>query len=165
LIGIGHRRIALVGCHPNAYPSFEDRRRGYLHALSDHGILQPYFADSLSEHAITRQATIQLIREHPEITAIFGVNDDMAIAALNAVQSLGYRVPEDISIIGYDDIALATHVMPALTTVQVDKLQMGRIAVQLLNNRVEYPEAGRMTTVLHTQLIERESTGSKLKDE
>jgi LacI family transcriptional regulator len=88
---------------------------------------------------------------------LFGVNDDMAIAAMRAAQTLGKRVPQDISIMGFDDIDLAHLTIPALTTMQVDKINLGRTAVQTLINRVQAPDSPRVTVALRTRLIERQS--------
>lgn len=157
LIGRGHRQIGLVGSLPDAYPSINDRRAGYLQALRDHKLPNTYFADSHWQADQAFEATLTLLRRHPEMTAIFGCNDESAIAAMRAAQTLGRRIPDDLSVIGFDDIDLARHVVPPLTTMQVDKLSMGRMAVQLLASRVELPESGTVTTLLRPRLIERES--------
>lgn len=157
LIQHGHRYIALVGSLPNAYPSIDGRRTGYLQALQAHGITDTYFADShwIIDEAF--EATQALLRQHPQITAIFGCNDDSALGAMRAVHLAGRSVPNDMSIIGFDDIDLARHVIPTLTTMNVDKVLMGRLAVQLLANRVETPEASTVTTIIRPRLIERHS--------
>jgi DNA-binding LacI/PurR family transcriptional regulator len=78
-------------------------------------------------------------------------------AAIRAAQYLGKRVPEDISIIGYDDTYIATNTHPALTTMHVDTVAMGRAAVHLLSFRLDNPESARMTMTVHPWLMERES--------
>jgi LacI family transcriptional regulator len=70
---------------------------------------------------------------------------------------MGRRLPEELAVIGYDDVEMAQHVTPSLTTLQVDKISMGRLAVQLLLNRVEYPEANYVTLTLRPRLVERHS--------
>jgi LacI family transcriptional regulator len=97
------------------------------------------------------------LRQHPEITAVFGCNDDVAIAVIKAAETLGKRVPEDLSVVGFDNIVLAQHVIPPLTTMRVDKMGMGRLAAQTLLNRIEYPEAGWIRGVIIPTLIERQS--------
>ncbi len=101
--------------------------------------------------------TISLLSEHPHLTALFCLNDDIASTALRAVQWLGRRVPEDLSIIGFDDTYLAANTRPELTTLHVDTVAMGRAAVHLLSLRLENPESARMTLTIHTHLVERES--------
>jgi LacI family transcriptional regulator len=101
------------------------------------------------------------LEQHPQITALFACNDHTAIAALRAAQAIGRRVPEDLAVIGFDDIDLAQHVVPALTTMHVDKVTMGRLAVQMLKYRLAHPESDQVTTVLRPRLVERESVTSR----
>lgn len=158
LIQQGHRHIALVGSEPGCYPSLCERRNGYLRALKAEGISRTYLADFNVNRSSGEAETAQLLREYPEVTALFCVNDNVALGALRAAQQLGRRVPHDLSIIGFDDIYLATTISPALTTMRVDTLAMGRAAVHLLALRVEKPDAARATFITHPELIEREST-------
>lgn len=160
LIAHGHRHIGLVGSLPNAYPSIEERRRGYLQALQAHGITQRYLADSHIPSLEAVTAAISLLRRFPHITALFCCNDHMAIAVMQAAHSLGRAVPDDLSIIGFDNIDLAEHVTPALTTMHVDKFSMGRLAVQLLANQAEFPAAGCVTAVIRPTLVVRASVRS-----
>lgn len=157
LIDKGHRDIGLVASLPHSYPSISERRRGYIQALADRGIAACYFADSHLRRADAAEATLQLLEDSPHITALFCCNDDTAIGVLQALQSAGRRVPEDISLIGFDDTDPAAYVVPALTTMQVDKVGLGRIAVQLLMNRIEMPDAGLVTSIIRPLLIERQS--------
>jgi len=158
LIRQGHRHIGLVGYHPSAYPSIEERRNGYQQALADQGISDQYVAEC---HIVNPEeiaaATAELLRSHPGLTAIFGVNDDVAVAVMEAARQAGRRIPEDLSVVGFDDIELAGCVSPPLTTVHVDKVGMGRLAVQLLANRAEHPEASPVKAFICPRLIERHS--------
>jgi LacI family transcriptional regulator len=88
---------------------------------------------------------------------LFACNDHAALRALRAAQSLGLRVPQDLSIVGFDDIDLAAHVHPALTTMHVDKIAMGRLAVQVLENRISFPSGDQVTSLLRPHLVERGS--------
>jgi LacI family transcriptional regulator len=158
LIGLGHRQIGLVGTLPDAYPSIADRRTGYEQALADHGIAGRYFADchlSIEEGAA---ATAALLAAQPEITALFCANDLIAVGAIQAARAAARQVPGDLSIIGFDNIELGQHLNPQLTTLHVDKVAMGRLAVTLLAQRAEYPAANAITTVLRPSLVERQST-------
>ena len=157
LVERGHRHIGIVGSLPRAYPSIRERRRAYLEALQEHEVVTTYFADCHLRREEAFAATTQLLTQNPQITALFGVNDDMAIAAMRALQALGKRVPQDVSIIGFDDIDLAHLTTPALTTMQIDKISLGRTAVQTLINRVQAPDSPRVTVALRTYLIERQS--------
>ncbi len=157
LIQRGHRHIALVGGGPQAYPSIADRYRGYQQALLDHGITAHYVADCPLRGSAALEATRALLEQHPEITAIFGCNDDVAIAAMQAARETGRAVPEQLSVLGFDDIELAQHVTPPLTTLRVDKVAMGQMAMQLLLWRAENLETPRLTVLIHPTLVERQS--------
>jgi LacI family transcriptional regulator len=157
LIHKGHRHIGLIGSEPTSYPSLKQRRGGYSRALRENEITSAYIANFNICNESGHDPTIWLMREHPQITALFGVNDLVAVNAVRALQEIGLRVPQDVSVIGYDDIDLAVNSKPALTTLHVDTVSMGRSAVQLLMSRLEYPDAARMTITLHPTLIERES--------
>lgn len=157
LIDNGHRKIGFVGGAEVTYPSFAERRSGYLKALHDNQIEDAFFADCHNRREETIDATQSLLLAHPEVTALVGVNDWIATTAMYAANELGRRVGDDLSIIGYDDILLAENVIPPLTTMRVDKVIMGQSAVQLLVNRVEQPESGRVTVVIHPDLVERNS--------
>lgn len=158
LIQHGHQHIGLVGSHPEAYPSIQERRNGYTRALKDNGISERYLAEC---HVINIEemveATTDLLRSNPRITAIVGANDEAALAAMDVARDLGRQVPEDLSVVGFDNIDLASCVSPTLTTMHVDKVGMGRLAVQLLVNRIEHPESSPVRATIRPRLIERDS--------
>jgi LacI family transcriptional regulator len=156
LIGKGHRDIAFVGARLDANPNFGQRREGYLRALREHG-LTPYIANDDRVTDDVAHATQVLLKRAPQITAIFGSNDAFAIEALRAAQAHGYRIPDDISVVGFDDIELSQQTMPALTTMAVDKVSMGRLAIQTLVYRLAWPEAAITLTTLQPRLVERQS--------
>ena len=160
LLGKGHRHIGLIGSEANAYPSLRDRRNGYLRALKENDIADVYIAEFNISRTHGYEETIRLLKEHPQITALFGINDEVAVTAMRAAQDLGRIVPQDLSVIGYDDTYLAVKASPPLTTMHVDIVSMGRAAVQMLNFRLENPDAARMTLTIHPTLIERESVGA-----
>ncbi len=156
----GHRHIALVGGGPEAFPSIADRYRGYRQALNDHGAEKVYVADCELRSDAAFEAARSLLRSHPEVTAIFGCNDEMAIATMQAARELGMAVPKRLSVVGFDDIELAQHVFPALTTLRVDKGLMGQMAMQLLLWRLENPNATHVTTLIDAPLVERQSVAA-----
>jgi DNA-binding LacI/PurR family transcriptional regulator len=159
LIQKGHRHIGLVGSDANCYPSLRDRRNGYLRAMKENGIPEIALADFNINQSKGYQETIDLLNQHPQTTALFCINDDVGSAAIRAARELGRRVPEDLSIIGYDDTYIASNTNPALTTMHVDTLAMGRAAVHLLSLRAEFPESAQMTLTIRPTLVERESVG------
>jgi len=160
LINKGHRHIGLLGSNDCCFPSLMDRRNGYLRALKENHIGDEYISDFNINKSKGYEETIKLLAEHPHLTALFCINDDVAGTAIRAVQSLGKGVPEDISIIGYDDTYIAANTRPALTTMHVDTVAMGRAAVHLLSLRFENPESARMTLTIHPTLVERESVST-----
>jgi len=157
LIQKGHRHIALAGGENNCYPSLKERRNGYFRALKEFEIAESYSANFNINKSHGYTEIYALLKENPAITAIYCINDDVAGAAISAVQDLGKRVPENISVIGYDDTYIAVNTRPTLTTMHVDTLAMGRAAVHLLSLRMDNPESARMTLIIHSQLVERES--------
>jgi LacI family transcriptional regulator len=161
LIALGHRQIGLVGSMPNTYPSIRERRKGYLRALKHHNITQPYIENSALSRDGGYQATLDLLRRSPEITAIFACNDESAFGVYDAARVLGLRIPQDLSVIGFDDIDFAANVTPPLTTVRIDKKFMGRLAVQMLMERAASPERPVLTTTISTILVKRGSVRAR----
>ncbi len=157
LILNGHRNIALAGGDNSSYPSLKERRNGYFRAMKDNGIRNTSTANFNISKTNGLDEISALLKDHPELTALFCINDNVGSAAVRAAQRLGRRVPEDISVIGYDDTYIASLTQPALTTMQVDTLAMGRAAVHLLSLRMDNPESARMTLTIHTSMVERDS--------
>lgn len=157
LIQKGHRAIGMIGSQPQAYPSIKERRRGYSQALEDNNIQKKYFADCYWTKKEAYQAALNLLKNQPQISALFCANDDSAIGVLQAARELNRHVPDDLSVVGFDDISLAQHVVPPLATIHIDKSTMGQLAVQTLANRVNNPGASGVTTIIRARLIERKS--------
>lgn len=158
LIENGHQHIGLIGSTPNAHPSIRERRKGYQRALKTHGLEDSaYIEDGLLNREAGYQATLNLLKRAPQITAIFSCNDDIAIGVLRAARELGYEVPQHLSIIGFDDIDLTQEMIPPLTTMHVDKVLMGALGVRHLVERAKDPNQPTLTTLLGTQLMIRES--------
>lgn len=157
LLAQGHRHIGLVGSLPDGYPSIDERRRGYIQALAEHAIGERYFADIHVYGGGMGEVVDQLLRRNPQLTALFCVNDSVAILAIRAAQRLGRRLPEQLSVVGFDNIDAAEYLSPSLTTMHVDKISMGRVAVQLLLHRIEHPQASPITALIRPTLVARES--------
>ena len=163
LIDNGHRHIGLLGSEESCYPSLKERRNGYLRAMKENELTEVYIANFNINKTKGYDETISLLKEYPHLTALFCINDDVGSAAIRAVQTLGKRVPTDISIIGYDDTYIAANTHPALTTMHVDTVAMGRAAVHLLSLRIMNPKSARMTLTIHPRMIERESVSRALR--
>lgn len=158
LIDLGHRHIALVGADLDADPNFSQRRDGYLAALAE-AELEPYLITTeRSGMTAVGNAAEETLVANPHITAVFGANDASAIEAMRGAQRAGRQIPEDLSVVGFDDIALANEIRPRLTTMTVDRVTMGRQAIRTLLYRLEWPDACRLMTMLQPELRERDST-------
>lgn len=158
LIKQGHHHIAFVGGFENSHPSFVGRRQGYLQALCDKGITEHYVIDCSYNDPQAVAGTIRRIRqEMPEVTAMIACNDKVAVELIQAANELGMTIPDDISVIGFDNIVMADRITPPLTTMNIDKVSLGRLGVELLLYRLQFPEAAVIQAVLSTTLLERKS--------
>jgi LacI family transcriptional regulator len=160
LLELGHRRIAQI-TGPRGWLATEDRRRGYSAALASAGILpDPALeVESIPEIPPGREAAERLLDVPEPPTAIFAFNDNIAIGAIQAARARGLNVPEDLSVVGFDDIEGATIVTPALTTVRQPLAEMGRTGVSLLNRLLERQRFETLHVELATRLVVRDSTG------
>lgn len=159
LIELGHRHIGLIGSNPSSPPDILERREGYLATLRQHGIEHEYIEDSPMTREAAYEALHRILQRAPQVTAVFAVNDDTAIGVLQAALDKGLRVPEDLSIVGFDDVALASQIRPALTTVHVPIVWLGRLGVRQLLERSRYPDQPQTTLTVATQLVARQTSG------
>ncbi|RWE10354.1 MAG: LacI family transcriptional regulator [Mesorhizobium sp.] len=157
-LGLGHKRIGVIG-GPRDSSSSPARLRGFTRALEEAGLALPpsSVVDSDYHFAGGRLAMERLLEQAPEITAVFACNDLMAMGAITALRSRGLRVPDDMSLIGFDDIPYAVTTWPPLTTIAQPVEKIGTRAVSLLLERVVEPEAPSRREVLTPVLVERES--------
>lgn len=161
LINLGHKRIGFLDSASDIYDCSE-RKRGYQKALEEHGIallekdiLQGFFDENISYSAVIAQAHLYH-RDLP--TAYVAGNDKSAIGCVKALQFLGFHVPEDISVAGFDDIELSRYFTPSLTTVRNPIEEQGRAAVDLMVEILDKKAEGR-SRELKGILVPRNSTG------
>lgn len=158
LIGLGHRRIAYLG-DQFGYQSDTERLAGYRQALEDAGLpLVPELVvrgDGKPEEAMRAMETL-LSLPHPP-TAVCCYNDMSALGAMRAIHLGGLRVPEDISVVGFDDLFLASYTQPRLTTVRQPMRRMGLLAMESLFRLMSGEDSAIRVTV-DAELIVREST-------
>ena len=164
LTGLGHRRIGVIN-GPGEWLASHARMVGHTSALADTG--------TLHEQALTRRieptpeqgyaAACELLDLPHRPTAIVAFNDKAAAGALRAAYERGLRVPEDLSITGFDDLDLGRSTQPMLTTVRQPLEEMGRMAVSLLMRLVDRHSIDTLHVELATQLIVRGSTGPVLR--
>jgi LacI family transcriptional regulator len=159
LLALGHRRIAHIA-GPSGWVATEDRRRGYHAALAAAGILPDpaLTVDTTPEIAHGQDAAGHLLNLPDPPTAILCFNDNNAIGAIQAARAHGLRVPEDLSIVGFDDVETATVVTPKLTTVRQPLAEMGRTGVSLLMRLLDGERFETLHVELATRLVVREST-------
>jgi LacI family transcriptional regulator len=159
LHALGHRRIATITGMLDSRPGI-DRLRGYRAAAQALGLAyrDEYVAygDFYAESG--REQTARLLRLEDRPSAIFAAADMMAIGALRAVAEAGLRVPEDVSIVGFDDIQLAPHINPPLTTMRQDKLGLGAAAGDALVARIAGDPGRDPLLRLPVELVVRGST-------
>jgi LacI family transcriptional regulator len=159
LIRLGHRRIAILSGPKNS-TSMHDRIKGYRRALNEHalalprewllyGDLRPASAFSLAQHLLTTR---------PAPTGILAANDQMAVATIRAATQLGIGVPKDVSVVGFDNIELASYITPRLTTMKIPLYQIG-VAVAENAKSLIAGTPGNTETWFYPELIVRESTG------
>lgn len=157
LIHNGHQHIGLIGYEPRAHPSIQERYQGYLMALKQNNITSQYIEEGLLKRDAAYRAVQVLLKKFPEITGVFVCNDNAAIGAINGAIQVGCTVPDDLSVVGFDDIDFAQEMVPPLTTIHVDKMAMGAVAVRQLLARVENPDEAVTTTTIQTELVIRRS--------
>ena len=161
LIGLGHRRIAYVR-GLESFTADKPRVAGFRAACRDAGLAPEDTPELRGDGQVEggEQAAAEILERHPRVTAIACHNDLTAIGALRALRALGRRVPADISVIGCDDIAAASWVVPALTTVAQQKAEMGRLAVGRLAAMLDDPDSAAAPETIRLPMVlrEREST-------
>jgi DNA-binding LacI/PurR family transcriptional regulator len=166
LISKGHRQIAFIsgpvheGPRPvNKIYTIERRAEGYRMALMDAGLPVSYelyeSAELYAEDGY--RACQRLLARHKPFTAIFCANDAIAIGAMKALREAGLRIPDDVSLIGFDDIDMVEHLSPALTTVRVAKEVMGAVAIKRLLAQMNDPDPVGVSSVVDVELIIRDS--------
>lgn len=154
LVNLGHKRIAHIEGPRSS------RCEGYLVAMRRHS-LAPYImveaADATEEGG--RAAAIALLTRDPRPTAVFAANDVVALGVLAAAAELGLRVPDDLSVVGYDNTHLSASRHISLTSVDQPRRAMGRSAAALLSDRIGEPAKGARLREIQPELIVRRSTG------
>jgi LacI family transcriptional regulator/LacI family repressor for deo operon, udp, cdd, tsx, nupC, and nupG len=161
LLHLGHRKVGYLGVS-NRPKSNRDRQEGFCNALSVAGAAprpeQMVIAaaeERLNDDVATGQALLAPLL-HADVTAVFCYNDMIAIGVLMACRDEGIRVPHELSVVGFDDIALAQYVTPPLTTIHQPKIELGRLAIETLLNLVDDRPA--QNHVIRPTFVQRAST-------
>ncbi|CDG85725.1 alanine racemase [Janthinobacterium agaricidamnosum NBRC 102515 = DSM 9628] len=160
LLERGHTRIGLINSDER-YAYARQRRYGYLAALNGAGLearAQWRRTVQSLDYAAGARAVLEIMAQPDPPTAIFAVSDTLAIGVLNGLRQLGKRVPEDVAVIGFDDIAIAAHIDPGLSTIAQPMRALGETAARLLLQRLADPTAVVPGVLLEHQLVLRGST-------
>ncbi|HJZ48205.1 MAG TPA: substrate-binding domain-containing protein, partial [Roseiflexaceae bacterium] len=166
LIILGHTRIGFIYSSKGSLltTSVRDRWEGYRRALHEYG--QPYdetlvFQWPAVSQSSTSDIADQFLLRGDRPSAVFAVNDAVALELLRTAQRVGLRVPEDLALVGFDDLNFAAHLSPPLTTVAQPRMDVGLRAGHLLLNRIEGHGGPPRHIELPTSLIVRESCGAR----
>jgi DNA-binding LacI/PurR family transcriptional regulator len=160
LIELGHHQIGMITNAPLSYTSAQQRRTGYQQALEG--------ADLKSDNGLTKEgnytpasgyhAMLELLKESPRPTAVFIASDVVAMGAILAIKRAGLRIPEEIAIVGFDDIPLAEYFDPPLTTVRLPAFGLGWTAGERLIRMTQGEGLDQKNVFLDSELIIRESS-------
>ena len=159
LIGLGHRRLGFISNAPLTYSGTKERFAGYLMALEEHNV--PRNPDLVKTAAFlpdAGQAAMTRLLDLPQRpTAVFAASDVVALGAMSAIHRAGLHIPDDIAVVGFDDIFLAAYAHPPLTTVRVPAYGLGWTSAEVLIALIEGDKVSSVT--LETELVIRESCG------
>lgn len=158
LVGLGHRAIAHLTGH-RGHGNFADRCRGFLEAVqATEGLASPLVVRG--EHTFRGGCEMarKLFSQHPEVSAVFAANDVIAFGVLQAAAEMGRSIPDDLSVVGFDNLEFSALVRPALTTINQPKYEIGRAAVEILLRQIRADAAViPEQQVFGVTLIERQS--------
>jgi len=159
LISLGHREIACI-TGPTFLPSSVARVDGYRQALANANIEinEDIIVTANFQHKGGYEAAQKLFERSQKPTAIFACNDLMAVGAIAALQNMGFQLPRDVSIVGFDDISLSSYTYPRLTTVAQPARELGHRAVVRLLERLHQPENPINHDLLPVRLVIRDSS-------
>lgn len=158
LHSLGHTEIGMI-MGLTSTKTTQDRLIGFQMALQE--LKLSYNSKWLVNGDYTEEGGYlgmnQLLQNKQLPTAVFCQGDNMAIGAMKAIEEAGYKVPDDFSVIGFDDIEVSRYVKPGLTTIRQDKLEMGRSAAELLLKMINEPYGTYLPLILPVEVVERES--------
>lgn len=159
LLRLDYRRVATI-TGPSFAPAANDRLQGYLAAIEAGGrrVEETLIYEGDFSEASGRAGMRALLEHRPD--AVFAASDRMAIGALNEIRASGLRVPEDIALVGFDDVPLAAELEPPLTTIRQRPAGLGQAAISLLLDSIANPDSPPKRAILPTELIVRSSCGS-----
>ncbi len=159
LISLGHKKIGMISCHNNFLSTIR-REQGFRRALEEAGLTleESYIAYGDYSFKSGHRAALSLMVLAEKPTAIFAISDVMAVGVLRAAKEKGFRVPQDLAVVGFDNISFAHMCDPMLTTISQPKYDLGCAAMNLLIRKINGELKEPVEIVLENELIIREST-------
>ena len=160
LLEIGHRRVGMITNAPLSYTSAQQRKTGYAAALEKKNIVveSALIKEGNYTPASGYHAMIDLLKESPRPTAVFVASDVVAAGAILAAKRAGWRIPEDLAIVGFDDIPMAEYLDPPLTTIRLPAFGLGWAAGERLIRLIRGDGLDQNGIFLDSELIIRDST-------
>ena len=145
LLNAGHRRIAVFGSNPVAGDSLAMRFQGFCSAFTDRGLAydRSFYRETRFSYEAGYETARSFFSEHPDVTALFAMSDAVAVGAIRALCDLGFSVPDDVSVIGFDGVDISRFTLPRLTTVEQPVEEIARRSVNLLLDMMEKGSAPR----------------------
>lgn len=158
LLGMGHRRIAYIG-GPSTLATEKERRRGYEEALQRNGLVpsEELIIGGAYSRRFGAAALPHLLRMEPMPTAVFCASDESALGLMSAARTFGLALPDDLSILGFDDTIPARYTTPPLSSIHQPVTDIAKNAVEMLAARIDNPSAKPETRTLPVELVVRES--------
>lgn len=164
LVQLGHKRIGFLAGGLSEIQTSRDIFEAFLEVLEEAAI--PFAPTQMADGWLTEeggmQATEKLLAAHPDLTALFALNDKMALGALRKLSELGRRCPADVALVGFDDIPAASFATPALTTVHQPLYELGKMGCDRLVELI-HGKTDRVQEVVPIHLVVRESCGAKAR--
>jgi DNA-binding LacI/PurR family transcriptional regulator len=161
LIKLGHKRIGFIVGNPSI-PTSQERLDGYHQAMKQYGIEidASLLLGEKSDYESGTRLTARLLDLENPPTAIFTGNNLLTLGALEVINQRGLRIPEDVAIIGFDDVYWANSLNPPLTAVRQPGFEIGKKAMELLMQRIQSPDAATLDVIFKTELMVRKSCGN-----
>jgi DNA-binding LacI/PurR family transcriptional regulator len=159
LVDLGHRNVGMVAFAPPGFVAVEGRKEALRRALAAHDLDLPDTAVEYANFSAEsgHVATRALLTRRPDVTAVFAGNDTIAIGVISAARALGRRVPEDLSVVGHDDLPFAAWLSPGLTTIRNDAVRQGALAAEMLISILQGKPIAERRVRLQSELIVRQS--------
>lgn len=159
LLGLGHRQIAFIGGDLRDVTSGQSRYRGYRDAMEGNGLAVEERLVRFGDYKVVSgyAAMEELLAARPFPSAVFAVSDDMAAGAMNCIRDHGLKVPDDISVMGFDGSYLTELVRPRLTSMEQPIREIGALSIETLIRKIENGTGSMNEIIMHHRLVERDS--------